>query len=166
MRVPVLVEGVELRELVAAVLKPDRLGELRRDAVLVPGDIPRDRDHDLAADAGERADARLGLAEALRDPGNRAPEIGLVEEIGRLDDLALGLGQSPKERLVGDGSLGHGGLPRLEQAREAEAASLPLSRDRRRGRAPLLQPAVLERDVPRNLLIPRKAHVIVATTSR
>ena len=28
MRVPVLVEGVELRELVAALLEPDRLGEL------------------------------------------------------------------------------------------------------------------------------------------
>src|SRR5438876_1122829 len=109
MRVPVLVEGVELRELVAAVLKPDRLGELRRDAVLVPGDVPRDRDHDLAADAGERADARLRLAEALRDPGNRAPEIGLVEEIGRLDDLALGLGQPPQERLVGDGRPGKAG---------------------------------------------------------
>jgi len=90
-RVPVLVEGVELRELVAAVLEPDRLGQLRCDAVLVPGDVPSDRDHDLAADAGERADARPRLAEALRNPGNRAPEIGLIEEIGRLDDLPLGL---------------------------------------------------------------------------
>src|SRR5438309_4662559 len=94
-RVPVLVEGIELPELVAALLEPDRLGELWRDAVLVPGDVPGDRDHDLPADARERADARLRLAETLRDPRDRAAEIGLVEEIGRLDDLALGLGQPP-----------------------------------------------------------------------
>jgi len=89
--VPVLVEGVELRELVAAILESDWLGELGRDPVLVPGDFPGDRDHNLAADAREQADARPRLAEALRNPGNRAPEIGVVEEIGRLDDLPLGL---------------------------------------------------------------------------
>src|SRR5436190_22185531 len=53
MRVPVLVEGVELCELMAPLLEPDRLGELGCDAVLVPGDVPGDRDHDLAADAGQ-----------------------------------------------------------------------------------------------------------------
>jgi hypothetical protein len=82
-----------------------------------------------------------------RGPRNRAEEVGLIEEIGRFDDLALRLGQPPQDRLVGDRRLGDRGLPRLEQAREAKAPARPVGRDRRRRRAPLLQPPVLVRDV-------------------
>ena len=41
-------------------------------------------------------------AEALRDAGHRAPVRARVEEVGRLDDRELGLGEAPQDRLVGD----------------------------------------------------------------
>src|SRR3954451_9870389 len=131
----------------ASLLEADRLRELRSDPVLVPRDVPGDRDHDLAADTRERADARLGLAEALRDPGDRAAEVRLVEEVGGLDDLALRLGQPPEDRLIGNRRLRDRRPARLEQARQAEPPARPVGRHRRSRWAPLLQPPVLERDV-------------------
>src|ERR671931_610782 len=122
MSVPVPVERVELAELVPALLEPDRLRKLGGDPVLVPGDVPGDRDHDLAADARQREDARVRRAEALGDARDGAAEVGLVEEVRRLDDLALRLGQAPENRLVRDRRLGDSRLARLEEARQAEPA--------------------------------------------
>src|SRR5581483_5757273 len=100
-----------------------------------------------AADSRERANARLRVAEALRDPGDGAAVVALVEEVGRLDDGELRLGQPPQDRLVGDRRLGDGALARLEQARERELPPRAVGRDRRRRRAALLQPAGLDREV-------------------
>ena len=71
--VPLLEGRLELVELVAAPLEPDRLAGVGADAVLVPREIPRDRDGELTGRPGERDDARLGLAEALDDAADRAP---------------------------------------------------------------------------------------------
>src|SRR3954470_24065831 len=98
----------------ASLLEADRLRELRSDPVLVPGDVPGDRDHDLAADTRERTDARLRLPEAPGAAGHGPPEVGLVEKIGRLDDLTLRLRKASQDRLVRDRRLGDGGPARLE----------------------------------------------------
>src|SRR5207248_6957641 len=102
------VERVELTQLVTALLEPDWLPQLWGDAVPVPGDVPGDRDHDLAADAGERQDARVRRPEALGDARDRATEVGLVEEVGGLDHFPLRLGEAAQDRLVGDRGLGDG----------------------------------------------------------
>src|SRR5260370_23498610 len=78
--VPRLEGLLELLELVAATLEPHRLRRVRADAVLVPREIPRDGHRELAGVAGERDDARLGAAEALRDPADSAAACSPVEE--------------------------------------------------------------------------------------
>ena len=94
---------LELVEVVAALGKPHRLGRLGADPVLVPGDLPGDRDDHLAADARERHDRDLRLAEALRDPGDRPPIGARVEEVGGLDEVELLLGETPQDRLGRNG---------------------------------------------------------------
>src|SRR5205823_3388214 len=101
--VPGGVGRLELVELEAALGEADRLTRVEADPVLVPGDVPGDRDHELAVHARELQDARAGLAEALRDPAHGAAKRARVEEVGRLDDLELGLRQAPQDRLADDG---------------------------------------------------------------
>src|SRR5205807_10446656 len=102
-RVPALVAGLELGQLVPALGKSHLLGRLRADAVLVPGDVPRDGDDELAAHAGERNDAGSRLAEALCDPTHRAPVVARVEDVGGLDHLQFGPGEAAEDRLSDDG---------------------------------------------------------------
>src|ERR671936_703713 len=83
-RVPLLEGLVELVELVPAPLEPDRLRGVGADAVLVPGEIPGDRDRELAGVARERDDAGLRRAEALRDPADGAAVRAPVGEVRRL----------------------------------------------------------------------------------
>src|SRR6266542_4637172 len=78
-RVPLLVPVVELVELVPALGEPDRLRRIGRDTVLVPRDIPGDRDHELRVHTREGDDRRARLAEALGNSADRAPELAPVE---------------------------------------------------------------------------------------
>src|SRR5207248_450973 len=75
---------LELVELVAAPLEPHGLCRFGGDAVLVPRDVPGDRYSDLARRARERDDARLRVAEALRDAADGPPVRARVEEVCRL----------------------------------------------------------------------------------
>src|SRR5438034_3913066 len=74
LRVPVLEAVVELGELVAAPLEPYGLaGGIGAHAVLVPGQLPGNGHRELAGRARERDDARVRLADALRDAADGAP---------------------------------------------------------------------------------------------
>src|SRR2546421_5868625 len=57
-----------IRDLIVTGVQTCALPIFEADAVLVPRDVPGDRDHELAVHARERHDARPRLAEALRDP--------------------------------------------------------------------------------------------------
>ncbi len=98
-RVPRLECLLELLELVTAALEPHGLPRLGADPVLVPREIPRDRDCDLARVTGERDDARPRLAEALRDPSDRAAVGASVEEVGSLEEGDLVVGKTAEDRL-------------------------------------------------------------------
>src|SRR5262245_23299848 len=87
--VPIGDARLELAELVAWLLQPHGLRRVECDAVLVPGEIPGDRDHDLGVDSRQRDDAGSRVAEALGDPGDRSPERARVEQICCLDDREL-----------------------------------------------------------------------------
>src|SRR5919109_1788272 len=82
--VPGLKALVEVRELVPAIGKPDGLVRAEDDAVLVPGDVPGDRDHDVRIRPGQRKEAHARLAEALRDARDGTAESASVEQLGRL----------------------------------------------------------------------------------
>src|SRR5713226_7415953 len=64
-RVPGRERRVDLVCVVAAFLEPHGLRRLRRDAVLVPGDVPREGEHHLAGHARKREDRDAWLAERL-----------------------------------------------------------------------------------------------------
>ena len=146
-RVPALEALLELAEVVPALREPQRLRRVGRDAVLVPGDLPGDGHDHLAADAGERDDRGLRRAEALRDAGDRAAVRARVEEVGGLDDGELGLRETAQDRLVRDGRL-LGSTASAEKAVPSGSCGGAASGGRRRQRrAPLAQPAVLERDL-------------------
>src|SRR6266511_2867952 len=83
-RVPLLVATVELVELVPALDQAHGLRRVRSDAVLVPGDVPGNRDQELGVDARERYERSLRLAEALPDAADRPPVLTRVEEVGLL----------------------------------------------------------------------------------
>src|SRR3954452_4902095 len=142
--VPGLVGVLELGELLAALREPYGLRRVRRHAVLVPGEVPRDRHDELVVHPGEVDDARLGRAEASREALDRAPIGARVEEVRRLDDAELRLGEATQERLGHDGR-GVGDAPRREEP--GEPAALARGRNRRRHRGALLDPAVLEREL-------------------
>src|SRR5579862_1376429 len=122
------------------------LGEAHRrrvghDAVLVPGDVPRDGDDDVGVHAGERDDRHVRNAEALRDPADRAAVLRGVEAVGRVDEAELCLGEAAENRLARDRRI----RARLaEQRPEREAAAAAVGLKRRRRRRALLVPAVLE----------------------
>ena len=118
------------------------LRRLGRDAVLVPGDVPRDRDHDLGVHPRERQEADAGVAEALGDAGDRALVGAVVEELGRLHDRLLLGGEAAVHRLGHRAAPARPGASRAApRAREAPATPR-LLHDRRR-RAPLPEPAVV-----------------------
>ena len=97
--VPRLEGLLELVELVAAALEPHRLRRVGADAVLVPREVPRDGDGDLAGVAGERDDARLRVAEALRDAADGAAVRAAVEEVGGLEQRDLVAREAAEDRL-------------------------------------------------------------------
>src|SRR5947207_2763375 len=68
-RVPVAEGRLELARIVAAALEPDRVVRLRRHAVLVPRDVPRNGDDHLSVHPGEHDDRDARHAEGLPDPG-------------------------------------------------------------------------------------------------
>ena len=98
-------DRLELGRVVAALLEPNRVLRVERDAVLVPRDVPGDRHDDLGVDAREDDDRDRGLAERLADPADGAPVLRRVEEIGRLDHRELLLGQAAQDRLGRDRAL-------------------------------------------------------------
>src|SRR3954452_7901395 len=144
LRVPGLVGVLELGELLPALGEAHRLRRVGRDAVLVPGQVPGDGDDQLVVDAGEVDDARLRRAEAPREALDRAPVGACIEEVGRLDDAELGLGEPAQERLR-DNRRRRGDLPRSEE--RSEAAALPGRRNGGRRGSALLDPPVLEREL-------------------
>src|SRR5437588_7641709 len=152
-RVPALIGPVELGQLVPTLGQAHGLRRVRRHAVLVPGDVPGDRDDELAADARERNDARTRLAEALRDSPDRPAVVARVEDVSRLDHLLLAGREAPQDRL-GDHRIVRRLSPRIEQRREPAPPAPALIRDRRRRRAAFFDPAVLDRD-----LLAERAHV-------
>src|SRR5690348_15896927 len=94
-----LPEGrIEVVGLQAALLEPHMRGA-EPDAVLVPGDLPADRDDDLRVRTGERDDADGRPPEAAREALDRAPVRAEVEERRRLDDRLLALRELPQDRL-------------------------------------------------------------------
>src|SRR3989440_6511663 len=84
-RIPGSEGALQLVELEPALGQAHRLAGVEADPVLVPRDVPGDRDHELAVHAGERQDARPRLAEALRDPADSAAKWARVEDIRGLD---------------------------------------------------------------------------------
>src|SRR5581483_5772127 len=96
--VPVAERGVEVVRLEAALLEAHLRGA-ERDAVLVPGDLPADRDHDFGVRPGERHDADRRPAQAAREPFDRAAVRAEVEESGGLDDLLLAAREIAQDRL-------------------------------------------------------------------
>ena len=92
-------DALELRRIVAAALEPNRIVRLRRDAVLVPGDVPRDGHDDLGVDARERRRPRPRRPERLADPADRPPVLRGVEEVGRLDHRLLVIREAAQDRL-------------------------------------------------------------------
>src|SRR5206468_3160081 len=144
-RVPAGEGAFELGRIVAPLFEAHRIVRLRRDAVLVPGDVPGDGDHDLRIDAREDDDRDTRSAERLRDPADRAAVLGRVEEIGGLDHRELLLGEAPEDRVRRDRLL-HRPWPRAhDRAEDAAAAPPPLRRNGRRRRRTLADPAVLDR---------------------
>src|SRR5215211_1402373 len=93
--IPVLEEAVELAGLVATRLEPHRLRRFGGHSVLVPGDVPGDRDHELVVDPGQLQDARTWRAEALRDAADRPPVVAGVEDVRRFDHREFRLAQPP-----------------------------------------------------------------------
>src|SRR5215204_1462694 len=145
-RVPRAERRLELLELVASFGEADRLRRLGQNAVLVPRDVPRHGDHDLRVHAREWDDARVGLAEALADAAN-GPAIGArVEKICGLDHRTFVDGEPAENRLGRERFFGSGAT-RVEERAEAEALATRLLLEGRRGRAPLLEPALLRGDV-------------------
>src|SRR5215831_21175734 len=143
--VPAGEHDLQLARLVAPLREAHWLARLRGDAVLVPRDVPRDRDHDLRIRAGQRNDADPWLTETLRDPRDRPPERARVEELRSLDHRLLGLGEAAQDRLVDDA------LDRLlagfeQRAQSPEPLAPAVSDDRGRGTA-FLQPAVVDGDL-------------------
>src|SRR5437899_9195930 len=83
-----------------APLEPDRLRRVGTDPVLVPRELPGDGHGELARGAGERHDARLRLAEALRDAADGAPVGTAVEQIGGRDEGDLALREPAQDGLL------------------------------------------------------------------
>src|SRR5512132_2172951 len=104
--IPALEERVELAWFVPAGLQPDWFRRLAGDAVLVPADVPGDRDHELLVHALELQDARARLAEALRDTADRPAVVTRGERVGSLDHRQFGLGEPAEDGLGDDGLLG------------------------------------------------------------
>src|SRR5205814_10161383 len=67
--------------------------------VLIPGDLPADRDHDLRVRARERDDADRRPAEAAREALDRPPVRTEVEQRRRLDNRLLTLRELSQDRL-------------------------------------------------------------------
>ena len=84
----------------AAPLEPDRLAQIGAYAVLVPREIPRNRDGELACRAGKRDDARLRRAETLDDATDGAPVRARVEDVGRLEQRDFLIGETAEDRLL------------------------------------------------------------------
>src|SRR4029453_16059713 len=144
--VPALEERVELGWFVPAGLQPDWFRRLAGDAVLVPTDVPGDRDHEFRIDTFQLEDAGAGLAEALGDAADRPAIVAGVEEIRCLDHRQLRLAETAEDRLRG------ARLPRLggdggEELRQPAPALAPLGRHRGCRRRPFLHPAVLDGDL-------------------
>ena len=88
-------------------------------------------------------DAHLRRAEAARDARDRAAVVGRVEQLGRLDHRLLGLREPAQDRLLDDRRR-FGRAAEVEEARQPAAAAPAVGHGRRR-RAPLADPAALER---------------------
>ena len=124
-------------------------------AVLVPGDVPGEGEHGLLVHARERHDRRPSARPRLfATPATVRRKRGLVEEVGRLDERQLVVGEATQDRL-GDDRLGllvaraEQRLPeRLLTFRGAGGAAA------QRDRVPLAHPAAVERD-----LAAERAHV-------
>src|SRR5918999_946759 len=101
--VPIGKRRVELGELMTTLREPDGLRRVEGDAVLVPREIPGDRDHGLLVRAGERDDAGPRAAEALRDSAHRSPKARRVEQVGSLYDCELVTREPAQNRPVGNG---------------------------------------------------------------
>ena len=71
----------ELGDVVAATFEPHGRVGLCVDAVLVPGDVPGDRDHDVGTDAAERHQRDARRAERARDALHRPPVGARVERL-------------------------------------------------------------------------------------
>ena len=81
-------------------------------------------------------DRDLRRAERLADAADRAPVLGRVEDVGRLDHRQLVLRETPQDRLRRDRLLGpRGRVPR--SADEEAPRRRRVGRDRRRRRRPL-----------------------------
>src|SRR5262249_30727026 len=141
--VPDRVRRLQLGRLQPALGQPDRLGRTDADAVLVPRDLPRDRDRDLGVGARKHDHASLRLAEASRDALDRADCVAGVEQRRGLE-LSLLLVREAAENRLGHGRFDDRTAIRPEDAREAERAPPPGVTHGRPDRAALPNPAVVE----------------------
>src|SRR6185295_7521125 len=145
--VPLGESGLDLGDVGSAVGEANRLPRLGEHAVLVPGDLPGEREHELRVHAGERDDRDEGRTERLGDSLDRPTEETRVEEIRRLDERGLRIREPAQHGLRYDGL-------RLDAVRPAEdlrptraLTARAGRRERGRHRAALAYPAVVECEV-------------------
>src|SRR3990170_4987858 len=100
--VPAREGGLDLGDVRAPIREANRLRRFRKNAVLVPGDLPGEREHELAVDPGERDDRDERGTECARDALDRPREEARVEEVGGLDERRLPVGQATEDRLWDD----------------------------------------------------------------
>ena len=100
--VPAAQRVVDLVQLEAALREAYCLRPVGIDAVLVPGEIPGDRDDDLAVDARERNDADARLTEGAPQARRGASEVARVEGVDRLDDGKLDVAGTAQSWLASD----------------------------------------------------------------
>src|SRR5262245_55223615 len=142
--VPDGIGRLQLARLEPALGQPNGLRSTDADSVLVPRDLPGDRDHDLGIRPREDDDARLRIAQAPRDSFDRPDRVADVEQ-GRSLYLGLLVRREPAEDRLGDDGIGHRAAVRAEDAPEAERAPAAGVAHGGADRAAFTHPAVVER---------------------
>ena len=127
-RVPLRERALELARVVPALLEPDRVVRVRARRGTGTRRCPRRRSRrPRRSPPRARSTETAGLPERLADPADRAPVLRRVEQIGRLDDRELLLGQPAQDRLRRDRL----GSTRAASCRAASRAAAAARRRRR-----------------------------------
>src|SRR3954454_12066453 len=134
---------LDLLRLGAAVGQAHGLLGIPADTVLVPGQVPDEREHDVPAGTGEDDDADARLAQAARDPLHGPQSVAPVEHRGGLDHRVL-LVREPAQCRLRDHRL-RGTSVDAEDPGEAERPPPARRANRGADRTAFAYPAVAER---------------------